>query len=180
MERQLQRCWLDNWSTIDVSSLISNDPGSAGPTTIGNKTGYTATEVACRWAVAVIQKANPSIWAGAVTQKPPVTPKKLTWMDWRTDGPTDRPTDIAGSRVACTRLKSLATFTVDSVFSPHVLKSHVSDCFWLFLVFMLTRTKEKNNRPCNLGTASLVCLSQLKGLQMKIVDFGHFDCQIPR
>ena len=49
---------------------------------------YTLAEVACEWAGAVMIKAYPSIWAGAVTQKPPVTPKKLT----RTDGRTDRPT----------------------------------------------------------------------------------------
>ena len=49
-----------------------------------HKVVYTATNVTCEWAGAVI-KANPSIWAGAVTQKPPITPKKLTRM---TDGPT--------------------------------------------------------------------------------------------
>ena len=38
---------------------------------------YTATNVTCGWAGTVIRKANPRIWAGAVTQKPPVTPKKL-------------------------------------------------------------------------------------------------------
>ena len=36
-----------------------------------------ATEVACGWAGAVTKKANPSIWAYTVTQKPPETPKKL-------------------------------------------------------------------------------------------------------
>ena len=61
-----------------------------------NKAGYTATEVACGLAGAVMRKAYPSIWAGAVTQKPPVMPKKLTLMDrW-----TYRSTDIAGYRVA--------------------------------------------------------------------------------
>ena len=64
-----------------------------------NKVGYTATEVACGWAGALIKMTNPSIWAGAAMQKPPVTPKKLTR--------TDRPTDIADYRVACTRLKML-------------------------------------------------------------------------
>ena len=54
---------------------------------------YTRAEVACGWAGAVMIKAYPSIWAGAVTQKPPITPKKLTRTDGRTDGRTDRPTD---------------------------------------------------------------------------------------
>ena len=67
-----------------------------------NKARYTATEVTCRWAGAVMKKAYPSILAVAVTQKPPVTPKKLTR--------TDRPTNIAGYRVACTRLKICTTF----------------------------------------------------------------------
>ena len=57
-----------------------------------NKAGYTATEVACGWAGAVMKKAYPSIWAGAVTQKPPVTPKKAN-ADGQTDRQTDRPTD---------------------------------------------------------------------------------------
>ena len=39
---------------------------------------YTATNVTCGWAGTVIRKANPRIWAGAVTQIPPKTPKKLT------------------------------------------------------------------------------------------------------
>ena len=58
-----------------------------------NKAGYTATEVVCGWAGAVMKKVNPSIWAGAVTQKPPVTPKKLTKAKCDlsvTDGRTDR------------------------------------------------------------------------------------------
>ena len=49
-----------------------------------NKAVYTATKVACGW-------------AGAVTQDlPENAEKKLT----RTDRRTDRPTDIAGHRVA--------------------------------------------------------------------------------
>ena len=47
------------------------------------------------------KKADSSIWAGAVTQKPPIVPKKLT----RTDQWTYQLTDIAGYRVAWTRLK---------------------------------------------------------------------------
>ena len=50
-----------------------------------NKSVYTATEVACGWAGAVIKKTNPSIWAGAAMQKPPA--------EGPTDRPTDRPTD---------------------------------------------------------------------------------------
>ena len=69
-----------------------------------NKAGYTATKVACGWAGAVMRKAYPSIWAGAVTQKPPVTPKKLSVTDLPTERAAevqiDRPTDIAGYRVA--------------------------------------------------------------------------------
>ena len=59
------------------------------------KAGYTATKVACGWARAVMKKVYPSIWAGAVTQKPPVTPKKHGCTDRRnrrTDRPTDEPT----------------------------------------------------------------------------------------
>ena len=59
-----------------------------------NKAVYTATKVACGWAGAVMKKANSSIWAGA--------PKNAKNAE-KADG--DRPTDIAGYRVACTRLK---------------------------------------------------------------------------
>ena len=50
-------------------------------------------------------KAYPSIWAGAVTQKTLVTPKKQSVTDGPMDRPTDRQTDRVGHRVACTRLK---------------------------------------------------------------------------
>ena len=50
-----------------------------------HKVVYTATNVTCGWAGTVIRKANPRIWAGAVTQKPPKTPKKLTRTYRRTD-----------------------------------------------------------------------------------------------
>ena len=40
-----------------------------------HKVVYTATNVTCGWAGAVIRKANPSIWAGAVSQKPPKSSK---------------------------------------------------------------------------------------------------------
>ena len=63
---------------------------------------YTRAEVACGWAGAVMIKSYPSVWAGAVMEKPPVTPKKLT----RTDRHTDQQTDRAGCRVACTPLKT--------------------------------------------------------------------------
>ena len=42
-----------------------------------HKVLYTATKVTCGWAGAVIRMANPRIWAGAVTRKPPKKPKKL-------------------------------------------------------------------------------------------------------
>ena len=45
-----------------------------------------ATKVACGWAGAVMKKADSSIWAGAVTQKPPIMPKKTN-----VDGPMDLP-----------------------------------------------------------------------------------------
>ena len=50
-------------------------------TSYNNKAGYTATEVACGWAGAVIKKANLSIWAGAVMKIRPKTLKKLTATD---------------------------------------------------------------------------------------------------
>ena len=54
-----------------------------------NKAVCTATEVAYRWARAVIKNTEQSIWAGATVQKPPINAKKLTM----TDGPMDRPTN---------------------------------------------------------------------------------------
>ena len=51
-------------------------------------------------------------------------------------------------------------------FLPHVLKTHIPDCFWLFYYTILTRTKEKNNLHSNLGMAILV--------MVKMVDFGQF------
>ena len=45
------------------------------------KVGYTATDVACGWAGAVMKKDNPSIWVRAVMQKPPITPKKIMHTD---------------------------------------------------------------------------------------------------
>ena len=65
-----------------------------------NKAGYTATEVACGWAWAVMKKAYPNIWAGAVMRKPPVNAENAKRYH-----PTDRPTDRAVHEVACTRLK---------------------------------------------------------------------------
>ena len=41
-----------------------------------NKAGYTATKVACGWARASDEKANPSYWAGVVMQKPLLNAKK--------------------------------------------------------------------------------------------------------
>ena len=60
-----------------------------------HKVVYTATNVTCGWAGAVIRKANPSIWAGAVTQEPPKKPKKLT----QTYRPTDRLTSPHATRL---------------------------------------------------------------------------------
>ena len=54
---------------------------------------YTRAEVACGWAGAVVIKSYPSIWAGAVMQKRPVTPKKQSVTDRPTDRPTDRRTE---------------------------------------------------------------------------------------
>ena len=59
-----------------------------------NKVRYTATEAACGWAGAVMKKAYPSIWAGAVTKVSPVTPKKLTQTDRQTNRSTDRHSGI--------------------------------------------------------------------------------------
>ena len=42
------------------------------------------------------KKADPSNWAGAVVQKLPIMPKKSN-----RDRQTNRPTEIAGYRVAC-------------------------------------------------------------------------------
>ena len=55
-------------------------------------TGHMATEVACGWAGAVIKKANPTIWARAVKQKPPVYAEKANG-DQPIDGPIDQPTN---------------------------------------------------------------------------------------
>ena len=52
-----------------------------------NKAGYTATEVACEWAGAVMGKAKSSIWAGAVMQKMPANAKNVEKAH------SDRPTD---------------------------------------------------------------------------------------
>ena len=65
---------------------------------------YTRAEVACGWAGAVMVKAYPSIWAGAVTQKPLVTPKKAKRYGW-TDGPTDRRTDRRTERAVESRAR---------------------------------------------------------------------------
>ena len=92
------RVRLGRGSDFFRSHVIKNVPDCC----YRNKAGYTATEVACGWAGAVMKNAHPSIWVGAVTQKPSVTPKKLTRMDRR----TNHPTDITGYRVACTRLKT--------------------------------------------------------------------------
>ena len=58
---------------------------------------YTATNVTCGWAGTVIRKANPRIWAGAVTQKPPVNAKKAKCYRQM-----EQPMERASYRVACT------------------------------------------------------------------------------
>ena len=63
-----------------------------------NNAGNTATEVACGWAGA---RGHQLIWAEAVRSK------KKNHEKVKCDQPTDRPTDKAGCRVACTRLKML-------------------------------------------------------------------------
>ena len=70
--------------------------------TVGNKAGYTATDVACRWAGAIFEVARPfgqEQWG----QRNKIIKKSKVWP---TDQPTNRPTDKAGCRVACTWLKS--------------------------------------------------------------------------
>ena len=61
------------------------------PLILQNKPRYTATEVACGWADAVIKMANTSIWAGVVMQKPHVNAEKANG-DRPTDRQTNRPT----------------------------------------------------------------------------------------
>ena len=56
-----------------------------------HKVLYTPSKVTCGWGGAVIRMANPRIWAGAVTQKPPKIPKMLI----RTYRPTHRLTSHA-------------------------------------------------------------------------------------
>ena len=50
----------------------------------GIKAGYTAIEVACGWAEAVMKHAYSSIWAGAVMQNTPINAKNANG-----DQPTD-------------------------------------------------------------------------------------------
>ena len=53
-----------------------------------NKARYTATQVACGWAGAVMKRLTPpSYWAGAVLQRPLVNAEKAN-----SDRPTDRQT----------------------------------------------------------------------------------------
>ena len=70
------------------------------------KAGFTASKVACGWAGAVMEHVNSNIWAGAVMQKTPKNAVNAEKGNRVTDYPTDGPTNIAGCRVASTRLKS--------------------------------------------------------------------------
>ena len=54
-----------------------------------NKAGYTATEVACGWAGAVMKHADSSVWAGAVLQKTPENAEKGNGDRW-TNRPAQR------------------------------------------------------------------------------------------
>ena len=65
---------------------------------MGNKVGYTATEVACGWVGAGMKKANSSIWEGA-----PKNAKNTEKANG--DRCTDQPTNIADFGVAYTRVK---------------------------------------------------------------------------
>ena len=67
-----------------------------------NKAGYTATEVTCGWAGAIFEVTRPfgqEQWG----QRKKII--KKVKCDRPTDQPINRPTDNAGCRVACTRLK---------------------------------------------------------------------------
>ena len=66
-----------------------------------NKAGYTATLVACGWAGAVIEKVTGAFGQEQWAQNA----QKCRKSKKGTDRPTDRRTDKAGCRVACTRLK---------------------------------------------------------------------------
>ena len=59
-----------------------------------NKAGYTATQVACGWAGAIFEVSG-EFGQERYSQKPHIRQKSSV-----TDGPTDRPTDKAGCRVA--------------------------------------------------------------------------------
>ena len=65
--------------------------------------------------------------------------------------------------VILSRKKNLATLRVEGMFSPSCAQNLCTWLFFVIFVFILTRTKEKNNLQSHLGTASLVCLSQLRG-----------------
>ena len=75
-----------------------------------NKAVYAAESVACDW-------------AGAVMQKLPERRRKNKCV---TDQPTDRQTDTAGYRVACTRLKMI-----------EVIKRELYKTEWIWLMSSL-------------------------------------------
>ena len=93
--------WNTCWSTLSVVEsihtfhLLRNEMSDA----LMNKAGHTATEVACRWAGAIFEVPKPfgqEQWG----QRNKII-KKV-----KCERTTDRPTDKAGCRVACTRLKT--------------------------------------------------------------------------
>ena len=71
-----------------------------------NKDGYTATSAACRWAGAVMKKANQVFGHEHRAVMPKTTQKRRKSKMLPRDRPTDGPTDRVGCRVACTRLKT--------------------------------------------------------------------------
>ena len=80
---------------IDLSNECVTDRPTAsqlrGCSGVFNKTGYTATEVAYRWAGAVMKHANSGIWTGAVMQKTPEYAENAKKANGHR--PTDRTTD---------------------------------------------------------------------------------------
>ena len=75
--------------------------------------------------------------------------------------------------------KSLAAIQVDGMFSPLWAQDTCFLLFFVIFVFILTRTRERNNLQSKFGSASLFCLLQLQeGVVVKVIDFDHFGCKI--
>ena len=73
-------CWIDEdikgIKCLHHSNVVGERDGEKKLLNNINKAGYTATEVACGWAGAVMKKCYSSDWAAAVPQKPPVNAEK--------------------------------------------------------------------------------------------------------